>query len=163
MNRILLMGNIGIPPDIREMDDKSKYAVLYLATNEKWVDSKGTQQTRTDWHRIVVFRDNLVDFIQSYLKKGSRILIEGKLQYRKFVDDDGTEGRVTEVIIPRAGPGFITWLQSPIAQNTYSESLQQRDGCRSQVQNKRTQTLKLRKTVDEEDKDDEKKLEDAIV
>ncbi len=113
MNRVLLIGNIGTLPDIRETDDKSKYAVIYLATNEKWIDSKGVQQARTDWHRIVVFREKLVDFIANHLQKGSRILIEGKLQNRKFMNDDGTEGSICEIIISQKGPGFISWLQSP--------------------------------------------------
>ncbi|MEN8237030.1 MAG: single-stranded DNA-binding protein [Pseudomonadota bacterium] len=115
MNRVLLIGNIGASPVIRETDEKILYAVLYLATNEKWIDSKGAQQTRTDWHRIVVFRDNLVNFIEKFLKKGARVIVEGKLQNRKFMNDDGTEGNVSEVIITRKGPGFVTWLHSPLA------------------------------------------------
>lgn len=113
MNRVLLIGNIGKTPEIRELEDKSHYAVMYLATNERWIDSKGVQQTRTDWHRIVVFREKLVDFIRDYLRQGSRIMIEGKIQNRKCLNDDGTEVTVSEVIISKKGPGYLGWMQSP--------------------------------------------------
>ncbi|MEN8236222.1 MAG: single-stranded DNA-binding protein [Pseudomonadota bacterium] len=115
MNRVLLVGNIGATPVIRETDEKSRYAVFYLATDDKWFDAKGVPQTRTDWHRVVVFRDKLVDFIGKFLKKGARVIVEGKLQNRKFVGDDGTEGSITEVLVSKKGPGFVTWLHSPLA------------------------------------------------
>lgn len=111
MNRILLIGNIGMPPAIRETDEKIPYAVLSLATNEKWIDSKGVQQMRTDWHRIVVFREKFVEFIRLRLRTGSRVFVEGKLQYRKILQEDGTENTIGEVIISQKGPGTLTLLQ----------------------------------------------------
>ncbi len=112
MNRVLLLGHIGRPPEIKATEEMTKFAVLYLATNNKWMDSKGVQQTRTDWHRIVVWREKLVDFISNHLGKGSCILVEGKLQNRKFLQDDGTEARISEIVITQKGLGFIQWFPS---------------------------------------------------
>lgn len=87
-----------------------------IATNEHWVDAKGEKKSKTDWHKIVVFRPTLVDFCQRFLKKGANLVIEGKLSSRKYLNADGVEIRTNEIVIG-SGYGFITNLSPLPPQN----------------------------------------------
>ena len=100
VNKVILLGNLGRDPDIRSMQSGSKMASFSIATSKRWKD-KATQEQRdkTSWHNIVVFGDGLVDIVEKYVKKGSKIYVEGELQTRKWQDTDGNDKYTTEVVL----------------------------------------------------------------
>jgi single-strand DNA-binding protein len=96
----MLIGNLGKDPEIRSTSDGREVANLVLATNESWTDkNSGERKDRTEWHRVVCFNPGLVNVIKNYLRKGSKIFIEGQLQTRKWQDQQGQERYSTEVIL----------------------------------------------------------------
>ena len=100
VNKVILLGNIGKDPEIRSMQSGSKMASFSLATSKRWKDKASQEQKeKTSWHNIVVFGDGLVDIIEKYVKKGSKIYVEGELQTRKWQDKDGNDRYTTEVIL----------------------------------------------------------------
>ena len=100
VNKVILLGNLGRDPEIRSMQSGSKMATFSMATSKRWRD-KNTQEQRdkTSWHNIVVFGDGLVDIVEKYVKKGSKIYVEGELQTRKWQDQDGNDRYSTEVVL----------------------------------------------------------------
>ena len=100
VNKVILLGNLGRDPEIRSMQSGSKMASFSIATSKRWKD-KATQEQRdkTSWHNIVVFGDGLVDIVEKYVKKGSKIYVEGELQTRKWQDTDGNDKYTTEVVL----------------------------------------------------------------
>jgi single-strand DNA-binding protein len=102
VNKVILIGNLGRDPEIRTTQSGDKLANLSLATSENWRDkSSGERRERTEWHRVVVFNDHLVNVIEKYLRKGSKIYVEGQLQTRKWTDNQGQERYSTEVVLQR--------------------------------------------------------------
>jgi single-strand DNA-binding protein len=102
VNKVILVGNLGRDPEIRSTQDGTRVANLSLATSESWRDkSSGERRERTEWHRVVVFNDRLVDICERFLKKGSKIYIEGALQTRKWTDQSGAEKYTTEVVLQK--------------------------------------------------------------
>jgi single-strand DNA-binding protein len=102
VNKVILVGNLGRDPEIRSTQDGTRVANLSLATSESWRDkNSGERRERTEWHRVVVFNDRLVDVCEKYLKKGSKIYIEGALQTRKWTDQSGAEKYTTEVVLQK--------------------------------------------------------------
>jgi len=100
VNKVILLGNLGRDPDIRSMQSGSKMASFSIATSKRWKDrSTQEQKEKTSWHNIVVFGDGLVDIVEKYVKKGSKIYVEGELQTRKWQDKDGNDRYTTEVVI----------------------------------------------------------------
>ncbi|MCP5144712.1 MAG: single-stranded DNA-binding protein [Gammaproteobacteria bacterium] len=98
LNKVLLIGNLGADPEVRYTADQRPIANLRLATAESWRDKdSGTQQERTEWHRVVMF-GRLAEIAAEYLKKGSQIYVEGKIQTRKWNDKDGNEKYTTEIV-----------------------------------------------------------------
>ena len=121
VNKVILLGNLGRDPEIRSMQSGSKMATFSMATSKRWRD-KNTQEQRdkTSWHNIVVFGDGLVDIVEKYVKKGSKIYVEGELQTRKWQDQDGNDRYTTEVVLQ----GFnsnLTLLDSRNANKKSSE------------------------------------------
>lgn len=113
LNKVLLIGNLGRDPEVRHMNDGSKVVQLALATNETWKDKNtGERKDKTEWHRVVIFNDRLADIAERYLKKGSKIFIEGQIQTRKWVDSSSQERYTTEVILGRFR-GELTLLDRP--------------------------------------------------
>ena len=100
VNKTILLGNLGRDPEIRSMQSGAKMASFSIATSKRWKD-KNTQEQKekTSWHNIVVFGDGLVDIVEKYVKKGSKIYVEGELQTRKWQDKDGNDRYTTEVIL----------------------------------------------------------------
>ena len=100
VNKVILLGNLGRDPEIRSMQSGSKMASFSIATSKRWKD-KNTQEQKekTSWHNIVVFGDGLVNIVENYVKKGSKIYVEGELQTRKWQDQDGNDKYTTEVIL----------------------------------------------------------------
>jgi single-strand DNA-binding protein len=131
MNRVTLLGKLWIEPRINTPKDKPKYAVLVLMTHDQWTDSNGEKKSRSDWHRIVVFKERLVAFIEENLKQGMKILIEGKLYARKVSDRESSETYASEVVIG-GGYGSITCL-SPFEGKKVSQEEQNTKGPSQQI------------------------------
>jgi len=107
LNKVMLIGNLGNDPDI--VND-GKIAKLSIATSESWKDkSSGERKTKTEWHRVVIFNEGLVRITEQYLKKGSKVFIEGKLQTQKYTDKDGVEKYTTEIVLQNFN-GSLTML-----------------------------------------------------
>jgi single-strand DNA-binding protein len=102
VNKVILVGNLGKDPEIRSTNDGAKIASFSIATSENWRDrASGERRERTEWHRIVVFNDNLVTVVERFLRKGSKVYIEGALQTRKWTDNSGQERYTTEVVLQK--------------------------------------------------------------
>ena len=100
VNKVFLLGNLGRDPDIRSMQSGNKMATFSIATSKRWKDKiTQEQKDKTSWHNIVVFGDGLVDIIEKYVKKGSKVYLEGELQTRKWQDQDGNDRYTTEVVL----------------------------------------------------------------
>ena len=100
LNKVTLIGNLGKDPEIRTTSDGRELANFSIATSESWKDKvTGERKDKTEWHRIVVFNEGLVRVIKSYVKKGSKLYIEGQLQTRKWTDNDNQERYTTEIVL----------------------------------------------------------------
>lgn len=99
VNRVILIGNLAQDPDIRSTNDGRELANFSLATNEKWKAKDGTPQEKTEYHRIVVFNQGLVNLVKNYVKKGTKLYIEGQLQNRKWTDNNGVDKYTTEIVL----------------------------------------------------------------
>lgn len=99
VNKVILVGNVGRDPEIRQSADGRKIVNLSVATSETWKDKAGERQEKTEWHRVVIFNQNLADVAERYVKKGSKLYIEGALQTRKYTDGSGVEKYTTEVVL----------------------------------------------------------------
>lgn len=100
INKVILVGNLGRDPEVRTMGNGSPVVNLSIATGETWKDrSTGERRERTEWHRVVIFNENLAKVAQNYLKKGSTVYIEGQLQTRKWTDQSGVEKYTTEIVL----------------------------------------------------------------
>jgi single-strand DNA-binding protein len=102
VNKVILIGNLGRDPEIRHGQDGTKIVTLNIATSETWKDrGSGERKEKTEWHRVVIFNDRVADVAERYLKKGSKVYIEGALQTRKWTDQSGVEKYTTEIVIGR--------------------------------------------------------------
>jgi single-strand DNA-binding protein len=100
INKVILVGNVGQDPEIRTTGDGREIASFSLATSESWKDkSSGEKREKTEWHRIVIFSQGLVGVVKNYVKKGSKLYLEGSLQTRKWTDKDGVEKYTTEIVL----------------------------------------------------------------
>ncbi len=112
INKVILVGNLGADPDVRTTQDGREIANLSLATSESWKDKNtGERRDKTEWHRVVIFQPSLVGIAKQYLKKGSKIFLEGSLQTRKWTDNNGQDRYTTEIVIQGYNGGF-TMLDS---------------------------------------------------
>lgn len=110
VNKVILIGNLGRDPEIRTMQSGGKVAQLSLATSESWRDrNSGERQERTEWHSVAIFSEGLVGVVERYLRKGSKVYVEGQLQTRKWQDQSGQDRYSTEVVI-RGMNGVLTML-----------------------------------------------------
>jgi len=100
LNKVQLIGNLGNDPDIKTMSSGDKVANFSVATSERWTEkSSGEKKEKTQWHRITVWNQGLVNIVEKYLKKGSKVYVEGQLETRKYTDSAGVEKYSTEVVI----------------------------------------------------------------
>lgn len=112
VNKVILVGNLGRDPEVRHLQDGSPVVNLSLATNEVWTDkATGERRERTEWHRVVIFNERLGEVAQKYLKKGSKVYVEGQLQTRKWTDQQGADRYSTEVVL-RGFRGELTMLDA---------------------------------------------------
>tara|TARA_B100001179_G_C18510702_1_gene368389 strand:- start:155 stop:673 length:519 start_codon:yes stop_codon:yes gene_type:complete len=113
LNKVMLIGNLGADPEIRSFQNGGKVANLRIATSETWKDrNTGERQERTEWHTVAIFSEGLVNVVERFLKKGSKVYIEGKLQTRKWQDQNGQDRYSTEVVL-RGFDGTLTMLDGP--------------------------------------------------
>ena len=112
VNKVILVGNLGRDPEVRRLGSGEPVVNLRIATSETWRDKQsGERKERTEWHSVVIFNENLAKVAEQYLKKGSKIYIEGQLQTRKWQDQSGVEKYTTEIVLQRFR-GELTILDS---------------------------------------------------
>lgn len=99
INKVVLVGNVGRDPEIRHTNAGKKIASFSVATSEFWKDTSGERQEKTEWHRVVIFNPNLAEVVEKYVRKGSKVYVEGSLQTRKWTDNSGVEKYTTEVVL----------------------------------------------------------------
>lgn len=118
LNRVILIGNLGRDPEIRRTQGGESIANLRIATTESWRDkASGERKERTEWHSVVCWNEAAAKFAEQYLRKGSKVCVEGQLQTRKWVDQSGAEKYTTEVVLQRFG-GTLTLLDSKAEDDT---------------------------------------------
>ena len=122
VNKVILLGNLGRDPEIRSMQSGKKMASFSIATSKRWKDRNTQEQKEnTSWHNIVVFNEGLVDVIEKYVKKGSKIYVEGELSTRKYQDKDGNDKYTTEVVLQ----GYNSTLTMLDSRNSGSASIEE--------------------------------------
>lgn len=110
LNKVMLIGNLGADPEIRRLQDGKGVCNLRIATSDTWRDkATGERRERTEWHKVVIFNENLVKVAEQYLRKGSKVFIEGSLQTRKYTDKDNIERYSTEIVLQQYN-GQLTML-----------------------------------------------------
>ena len=125
LNKVMLIGRLGQDPEVRRTQDGRSLCTFSIATSESWNDkSTGEKKEKTEWHRVVVFNEGLVNIIQQYVKKGSNVFIEGQLQTRKWEDKDGIEKYTTEVVLQ----GFNSTFKMLDSKNSGSSENFSQDG-----------------------------------
>jgi single-strand DNA-binding protein len=101
VNKVILVGNLGDDPESRSLNNGGEVVNLRVATSESWKDKDGNRQERTEWHRVVIFNENLGRVAKSYLRKGSKVYLEGQIQTRKWTDQSGADRYSTEIVLQR--------------------------------------------------------------
>ncbi|HIF77676.1 MAG: single-stranded DNA-binding protein [Sulfitobacter sp.] len=113
VNKVILIGNLGRDPEVRSFQNGGKVCNLRIATSETWKDrNTGERREKTEWHSVAIFQEGLVRIAEQYLKKGSKVYIEGQLQTRKWQDQSGADRYSTEVVLQGFG-GTLTMLDGP--------------------------------------------------
>lgn len=101
VNRVAILGHLGADPDARDLANGGRVVNLRVATSESWKDKNGERQERTEWHSVVIWNEHLADVAERYLRKGSKVYVEGQLQTRKWTDKDGQDRYTTEIVLQR--------------------------------------------------------------
>jgi single-strand DNA-binding protein len=101
VNKVILVGNLGDDPEARSLNNGGEVVNLRVATSENWKDKDGNRQERTEWHRVVIFNENLGRVAKNYLRKGSKVYLEGQIQTRKWQDQSGADRYSTEIVLQR--------------------------------------------------------------
>ena len=122
VNKVILVGNLGRDPEVRTTQDGNKIINMTVATSETWKDKHtGERKERSEWHRVVVFNKHLADIAEKYLRKGSKVYLEGQLQTRKWTDQQGAEKYTTEVVLQNF-KGELQMLDSKEPRGEYIDS-----------------------------------------
>ena len=101
VNKVILVGNLGADPESRSLNNGGEVVNMRIATSEQWKDRDGNRQERTEWHNVVIFNENLGKVAKNYLRKGSKVYVEGQLQTRKWADQSGNDRYTTEIVLQR--------------------------------------------------------------
>ena len=102
LNKVMLIGNLGADPEVREFQNGGAVCNLRIATSEQWKDkSSGERQERTEWHSVAIFSEGLINVAKNYLRKGSKVYLEGQLQTRKWQDQSGNDRYTTEIVLQK--------------------------------------------------------------
>jgi single-strand DNA-binding protein len=114
VNKVTLVGNLGKDPEIRNAQSGMKIVNLAVATSDSWTDkASGERKEQTEWHRVVIMNERLADVAEKYLRKGSKVYLEGKLQTRKWTDNSGQDKYTTEVLLGRFGGELVLLDRNP--------------------------------------------------
>jgi single-strand DNA-binding protein len=131
VNKVILIGNLGRDPEVRRLNSGDPVVSFSLATTESWRDkATGERKDRTEWHNVVIYNENLGKIAEQYLKKGSKVYLEGQLQTREFTDKDGNQRKMTEVVLQRFR-GELTLLDSRGRSEAGSDAFAQSSGSSS--------------------------------
>ena len=101
VNKVILVGNLGADPEARSLNNGGEVVNMRVATSEQWKDKDGNRQERTEWHQVVIFNENLGRVAKNYLRKGSKVYLEGQIQTRKWQDQSGNDRYSTEIVLQR--------------------------------------------------------------
>jgi single-strand DNA-binding protein len=101
VNKVILVGNLGADPEARSLNNGGEVVNMRVATSESWKDRDGNRQERTEWHNVVIFNENLGKVAKNYLRKGSKVYLEGQIQTRKWTDQSGNDRYTTEIVLQR--------------------------------------------------------------
>src|SRR5438270_10499795 len=101
VNKVILVGNLGADPEARSLNNGGEVVNIRVATSEQWKDRDGNRQERTEWHNVVIFNENLGRVAKNYLRKGSKVYLEGQLQTRKWTDQSGNDKYTTEIVLQK--------------------------------------------------------------
>ena len=101
VNKVILVGNLGADPEARSLNNGGEVVNMRVATSESWKDKDGNRQERTEWHNVVIFNENLGRVAKNYLRKGSKVYLEGQIQTRKWTDQSGNDRYTTEVVLQK--------------------------------------------------------------
>jgi len=101
VNKVILVGNLGADPEARSLNNGGEVVNMRVATSESWKDRDGNRQEKTEWHNVVIFNENLGRVAKSYLRKGSKVYLEGQIQTRKWTDQSGNDRYTTEIVLQR--------------------------------------------------------------
>lgn len=124
VNKVIIVGNLGKDPEVRTFQNGGKVASFSVATSESWKDkASGERKERTEWHRISIMNDHLVDFAEKYLTKGCKVYVDGQLETRKWTDKDGNDKYATEIVL-RPFRGELVILDSKKQENQAPEKTQ---------------------------------------
>ena len=157
VNKVILLGNLGRDPDIRTMQNGKKVCSFSMATSDSWKDKEtGEKKEKTEWHRVVVFNEGLIGVVESYVKKGTKLYIEGSLQTRKWTDDSGNEKYTTENVIQGYG-GRIDIISS---KGSNQELTEESKDLKNDDSSKKSIDAKENKEKDIDDKSDNLNDED---
>ena len=157
VNKVILLGNLGQDPDIRTMQNGKKVCTFSLATSDSWKDKEtGEKKEKTEWHRVVVFNEGLIGVVESYIKKGTKLYLEGSLQTRKWTDDKGVEKYTTEVIIQ----GYGCRIDILSAKGSNQELTEEPKNLKNDDSSKKSIDAKENKEKDIDDKSDNLNDED---
>ena len=107
VNKVILVGNLGQDPEARSLNNGGEVVNLRIATSESWKDRDGNRQERTEWHQVVIFNENLGKVAKNYLRKGSKVYLEGQLQTRKWQDQSGADRYSTEIVLQKFGGALV--------------------------------------------------------
>ena len=120
VNKVILVGNLGKDPEVRSFQNGGRVANFSVATSENWKDkATGERKEKTEWHKVEIYNDRLVDVVEKYLKKGAKVYIEGQLETRKYTDKEGQE-RYTTAVVLKQFRGELTMLDSKGGGSDYS-------------------------------------------
>ena len=101
VNKVILVGNLGADPEARSLNNGGEVVNMRIATSESWKDKDGNRQEKTEWHNVVIFNENLGRVAKNYLRKGSKVYLEGQIQTRKWTDQSGNDRYTTEIVLQR--------------------------------------------------------------
>src|SRR4029450_6914110 len=107
VNKVILVGNLGADPEARSLNSGGEVVNMRIATSEQWKDRDGNRQERTEWHNVVIYNENLGRGAKSYLRKGSKVYLEGQIQTRKWTDQSGNDRYRTEIALQRFRGGLV--------------------------------------------------------
>ena len=141
VNKVILVGNLGADPEVRRLNSGDPVVNIRIATSENWRDkSSGERREKTEWHNVVIFNENLAKVAENYLRKGSKVYVEGQLQTRKWQDRDGNDRYTTEIVLQRYR-GELTMLDGRGEGGGQQQSLSQQDSAQGHKEDFSSDTL----------------------